>query len=99
MSFARLIESCEYYAKCEPSSPIPLLLKGAKRLASMNFLEIVREIQPEGLEQLRDDRRGNRGGLEYIQVIQRSKKMKGHSRGQRKPSEIYPAQSSAARTD
>lgn len=44
---------CDYYDTHEPSSPIPLLLKGAKRLASMSFLEIVNDVTPEGLQQLK----------------------------------------------
>jgi len=40
---------CEYYDRYEPSSPLPLLIKRAKRLASMSFLEILRELSPEAL--------------------------------------------------
>jgi type VI secretion system protein ImpA len=43
----------DYYRSHEPSSPIPLLLKGAKRLTTMSFLEIVNDVTPEGLEQLK----------------------------------------------
>jgi type VI secretion system protein ImpA len=42
---------CAYYERHEPSSPLPLLLKRAKRLASMSFLEIIRDLTPEGLTQ------------------------------------------------
>jgi type VI secretion system protein ImpA len=43
----------DYYGAHEPSSPIPLLLKGAKRMATMTFLEIVHDVTPEGLQQLK----------------------------------------------
>ncbi len=40
---------CLYYDRYEPSSPVPLLLRRAQRLASMSFLDIVRELTPEAL--------------------------------------------------
>ncbi|GHF35067.1 type VI secretion system protein TssA [Seohaeicola zhoushanensis] len=40
----------EYYARYEPSSPIPLLLKRAKRLVSADFLTIMRDIAPDGID-------------------------------------------------
>jgi type VI secretion system protein ImpA len=40
---------CEYYDRHEPSSPIPLLLRRAKRLVSQNFLTIIRDLTPSGL--------------------------------------------------
>jgi type VI secretion system protein ImpA len=43
---------CDYYARHEPSSPLPLLLQRCKRLATMSFIEIVREMVPEGLSQV-----------------------------------------------
>ncbi|MEJ2590096.1 MAG: type VI secretion system protein TssA [Candidatus Thiodiazotropha sp.] len=39
---------CRYYARYEPSSPVPLLLERAKRLVSMGFHEIVLELAPDG---------------------------------------------------
>ncbi|MEE4376957.1 MAG: type VI secretion system protein TssA [Candidatus Competibacteraceae bacterium] len=42
---------CDFYAKHEPSSPIPLLLQRAKRLASKTFLDILRDLAPDGLPQ------------------------------------------------
>lgn len=44
---------CEYYARNEPSSPVPLLLMRAKRLASKDFLEIMQELAPAGLDQIK----------------------------------------------
>ncbi len=42
---------CEYYERNEPSSPVPLLLLRAKRLASKSFIEIMRDLTPSGLDQ------------------------------------------------
>ncbi len=42
---------CEYYARHEPSSPLPLLLKRAKRLSTMSFMEILQDLVPDGVPQ------------------------------------------------
>ncbi|MCC7424204.1 MAG: type VI secretion system protein TssA [Planctomycetaceae bacterium] len=42
---------CDYFARHEPSSPIPLLLGRAKRLVPMGFLEILQELGPDFLAQ------------------------------------------------
>lgn len=42
---------CEYYEKHEPSSPLPLLLNRAKRLATKSFMEILRDLTPDALGQ------------------------------------------------
>jgi type VI secretion system protein ImpA len=42
---------CEYYDRNEPSSPIPVLLRRCKRLVPMQFMDIVRELVPDGLSQ------------------------------------------------
>jgi type VI secretion system protein ImpA len=44
---------CEYYAKHEPSSPVPLLARRAKQLAGKNFMEIIEDLAPDGLNQIR----------------------------------------------
>jgi len=44
---------CAYYARHEPSSPVPILLERCKRLASMSFLEIVEDMMPDGLNTIR----------------------------------------------
>jgi type VI secretion system protein ImpA len=41
-----------YYAKNEPSSPIPLLVERCKRLVMMSFLDIIRELAPDGVGQI-----------------------------------------------
>jgi type VI secretion system protein ImpA len=43
---------CRYYEQHEPSSPVPLLMQRAKRLATMSFLEIVRDLADKGLPQV-----------------------------------------------
>jgi type VI secretion system protein ImpA len=40
-----------YFRVHEPSSPLPLLIDRAKRLASLPFLEILRDMAPDGLHQ------------------------------------------------
>ena len=43
----------EYFRKNEPSSPVPLLLDRAKRLVSKSFLEVLEDIAPESLTQVK----------------------------------------------
>ena len=42
---------CAYYERAEPSSPLPLLIQRAKRLADMSFLEILKDLAPDGVSQ------------------------------------------------
>jgi type VI secretion system protein ImpA len=42
---------CAYYERNEPSSPLPLLIARARRLADKTFLEILRDMAPDGLTQ------------------------------------------------
>ena len=44
---------CDYYRRHEPSSPVPLLLKRARSLVNKDFVEIVEDLTPEALEQVR----------------------------------------------
>ena len=44
---------CEYYQRAEPSSPLPLLIGRARRLAELPFLDILRDLAPDGLGQAR----------------------------------------------
>ena len=39
----------EYYAKFEPSSPLPLLLQRARRLVGADFMTIMKDIAPSGI--------------------------------------------------
>ena len=39
-----------YYKRNEPSSPVPMLLLRAKKLVSADFLTIVKDMAPHGVE-------------------------------------------------
>ena len=43
---------CDYYSRNEPSSPVPLLLLRARRLATGSFVDIVRDLAPDALAQI-----------------------------------------------
>ena len=43
----------QYYVRNEPSSPIPILLERARRLVPMNFFEILQDLAPDGVSQLK----------------------------------------------
>lgn len=43
---------CEFYARQEPSSPVPLLLRRARRLATGSFVDIVRDLAPDAMPQI-----------------------------------------------
>ena len=43
---------CDFYARNEPSSPVPLLLQRARRLVNKNFIDVVRDLLPDGLNQV-----------------------------------------------
>ncbi|MDR3443696.1 MULTISPECIES: type VI secretion system protein TssA [unclassified Dyella] len=47
-----LDDLCEYYAREEPSSPVPLLLRRAQRLVGKNFLDLLKDLAPGGLDEL-----------------------------------------------
>lgn len=49
---AALEKVCQYYERSEPSSPVPMLVRRAQRLVSKNFLDIVRDLTPEFLDQV-----------------------------------------------
>ena len=42
----------QYYMRQEPSSPVPILVERAKRLATMDFLEIIKNLAPDGMTQV-----------------------------------------------
>jgi type VI secretion system protein ImpA len=42
---------CDYYARVEPSSPVPLLLQRAKRLVNKDFMDILRDLTPNGVSE------------------------------------------------
>lgn len=43
---------CDWIERNEPSNPAPLLIRRAQRLMSKNFLEIIRDLMPDGLGQV-----------------------------------------------
>ncbi len=43
-----------YYQRNEPSSPLPILLERAKKLVGADFLTIMKEIAPQGVDQVND---------------------------------------------
>jgi type VI secretion system protein ImpA len=50
----RLLQKiCQYYDRTEPSSPVPLMLKRAARLAGMDFMQIIHDLSPEAISQIR----------------------------------------------
>jgi len=44
-------EICKYFDRYEPSSPIPFLLLRAKKLLTMNFMEILQDMTPDAVNQ------------------------------------------------
>lgn len=44
---------CLYYDRVEPSSPVPLMLKRAARLAEMDFMQIIQDLSPDAVTQIR----------------------------------------------
>ena len=49
----RVLDSvCDYYERTEPSSPVPLLLRRAKKLVRKNFLEIIQNLTPDSMRQI-----------------------------------------------
>ena len=42
---------CDYYARHEPASPVPLMAQRCKKLVTMSFFEILAEVAPESIKQ------------------------------------------------
>lgn len=49
-AIAALQRVCDWLERHEPSHPAPLLIRRAQRLMSKNFLEIIRDLVPDGLD-------------------------------------------------
>ena len=49
---AALDKIIRYYERQEPSSPVPLLVRGAQRLVSKSFTEIIQVLTPEAIQQI-----------------------------------------------
>ena len=42
---------CQYLEKNEPTNPVQILLRRAQRMMQMGFLELLRDMAPDGLDQ------------------------------------------------
>ena len=42
-----------HYEQNEPSSPVPLLIKRAKRLVGKSFVDIIRDLSPDAMSQVK----------------------------------------------
>ena len=51
-AFEALALARKYFEEHEPSHPAPLIIRRIERLADLDFLEIIRELTPEGMQQL-----------------------------------------------
>ena len=47
----KLDEICDYYARREPSSPVPHILRRAQRLVGMSFVDLMKDLAPGGLSE------------------------------------------------
>jgi type VI secretion system protein ImpA len=43
---------CAYYARFEPTSPLPLLLERCRRLVSSSFMEIIKDLAPDSVARI-----------------------------------------------
>ncbi|MHC4640733.1 MAG: type VI secretion system protein TssA [Planctomycetota bacterium] len=43
---------CQYFDRHEPSSPVPLLLRRARKLVSKNFLDVIKDVCPDAMNQI-----------------------------------------------
>jgi type VI secretion system protein ImpA len=43
---------CEYYEQFEPASPVPIFMKRAKKLVTMNFVDVIKELAPEAMSKI-----------------------------------------------
>nr|WP_242500566.1 type VI secretion system protein TssA [Tropicimonas sp. IMCC6043] len=50
---AALEKITEYYARTQPSNPVPILLERARRLVGADFITIVKDLAPNGLDNVK----------------------------------------------
>jgi type VI secretion system protein ImpA len=50
-AIAALDKICYYFENSEPNSPIPFMLRRATKIAQMNYIELVKELSPDGINQ------------------------------------------------
>ena len=43
---------CEYYERFEPASPVPIFMKRAKKLVTMSFVDVIKELAPEAMSKI-----------------------------------------------
>jgi type VI secretion system protein ImpA len=43
---------CEYYQRFEPASPVPIFMQRAKRLVTMNFVDLIKDLAPEAMAKI-----------------------------------------------
>lgn len=55
-----LDQVCDWIQRNEPTNPAPLLIRRAQRLMTMDFMDIIRDLAPEGLSQI-ENIAGTRG--------------------------------------
>ena len=43
---------CEYYARFEPTSPVPIFIQRAKRLVTMSFVDVIKDLAPDAMSRI-----------------------------------------------
>jgi len=43
---------CTYYDQYEPTSPVPIFMKRAKKLVTMSFVDVMKELAPEAMQKI-----------------------------------------------
>ncbi|HVS70503.1 MAG TPA: type VI secretion system protein TssA [Phycisphaerae bacterium] len=43
---------CNYYEKYEPGSPVPIFMKRAKRLVTMSFVDVIKDLAPDANDRI-----------------------------------------------
>jgi type VI secretion system protein ImpA len=43
---------CSYYEKYEPGSPVPIFMRRAKRLVTMNFVDLIKDLAPDANDRI-----------------------------------------------
>jgi type VI secretion system protein ImpA len=50
---ARVLDKiCQYYERFEPTSPVPIFMQRAKRLVTMNFVDVIKDLAPEAMSKI-----------------------------------------------
>ena len=43
---------CEYYERFEPGSPVPIFMQRAKRLVTMSFVDVIKDLAPDAVSRI-----------------------------------------------